>query len=94
MLNFMNITDKNKIADIEHKIEQMAAQIVDSIVIDDNNLEPVDSEGYSMEGAVMHEGQRFYIYLSAYNEDSYELQAARCVAEAIITKDPMLTLVQ
>jgi|GEM_PF-3025774 len=36
-----------------------------------------DSEGKEMEGEVFYQGRLWFVYLSFYDEESYELQAAR-----------------
>lgn len=43
----------------------------------ENDFEPTDSQGYSMEGSVVYNGKEHYIYLAFECDDSYELQTAK-----------------
>ena len=61
--------------------EQRIKEIEKTVIIEPERLEPVDSEGKEMEGEVFYQGRLWFVYLSFYDEESYELQAARQIAE-------------
>lgn len=57
--------------------------ILQHITLDLNQFEPTDSEGCAMEGPVIYQGKTYFVFLSAYAEESYKMQAAMNIAKTL-----------
>lgn len=59
--------------------------IKNNIVLDFNNFQPTDTEGWEMEGSVNYEGKDYSVELDGQSHLSFEEQAASQIATALAT---------
>lgn len=60
-----------------------AAEIAKDILIDFDSFEPTDTEGLEMEGYALYKNKQYGVYLSAYCDKPYIIQAAEDIASQI-----------
>lgn len=65
-------------------IKNFVDKIEEEITVDLNNFEPIDNEGWEMEGSVVYKGKEHNVYLNARFEDSLERQAALSIADDLL----------
>lgn len=56
-------------------------EIAKNVIIDKDTIEPTDSEGYEMTAVAKYNGKEYNVELYARCTDSYEMQAAKQIAE-------------
>lgn len=76
--------------EITNNRDDILNSIAEDICIDfERDFEATDTEGWNLEGKVEYNGQEYFVELFGYNEDSYELQAAKQIYKQI-TKETEL----
>ena len=62
---------------------EVVDQILREITLNMSEFEAADSEGKEMEGIVNYKNNNYPVFLSWYDDDSYELQAAKQIFNEI-----------
>lgn len=60
-----------------------AAEIARDVLIDFDSFEPTDTQGMNLEGTALYKNEPYGVYLSAYCNKPYIMQAAEDIAEQL-----------
>lgn len=74
------MTNKNNLQTLTQK---QLVQLIENGTIKEIDVEPTDSEGRTCDAIYQHKDQKFYVYLSAYMNQSYAEQAAEQIYETL-----------